>query len=108
MSKKYSAQLPRDARGREIVKDALAGYRRMNKFSESELRHDLPKMTEDESREQFEELSLVWQHSRSLYPSTTDDAILDQMHIEELAKGRRLWDKIAQRLAEKKAHASDF
>lgn len=108
MPKKYSTQLPRDARGREIIKDALAGYRRMNEFSESELRNDLPKMTEDESRKQFEELCLVWHHSHLPSPSTTDDAMLDQMHIEELVKGRRLWDKIAQRLAEKKAHASDF
>ncbi len=102
MQKKYSAKLPRDFAGRQLIKEAMAGYGRMNEFTKEELRRNLPKMTEDKSRQIFEELYTAWEHTRKYYPTDPKtDAILDQLHIRELIETRRLWDKIAQKISEK-------
>jgi hypothetical protein len=103
MQKKHSTQLPRDSAGRQLVKEALAGYGRANEFiEEEELRRNLPKMTENESRQEYEELCSVWEHTRKHYPDPKGEAILDQLHIQYLVERRRLWDKIGQGLAKRK------
>ncbi|MGH7495996.1 MAG: hypothetical protein ACREOO_26890 [bacterium] len=101
MSKKYKILLPRDPESRRIIREALAGYRRMNEFTEEELRRELPKMTEDDSRKIFEELYAAWQQTRQYYPDPKGDAILDQQHIQELVEQRRLWNKIGWELAKR-------
>lgn len=109
MHKKYSTQLPRDSAGRQLIKEALSGYSRANKFVEGELRRNLPKMTEDESRQEYEELYSVWEHTRKHHPDPKGEAILDQLHIQYLVERRRLWDKIGQELAKrKKKNAADL
>jgi hypothetical protein len=102
MQKKYSTQLPRDSAGQQLVKEALAGYGRVNKFIEEELKRNLPKTTENESRQEYEELYSFWDHTRKLYPDPKGEAILDQLHIQYLIERRRLWDKIGQELAKRK------
>ncbi len=102
MHKKYPAQFPRDAAGRQLVKEAIAGYGRVNKFIEEESRRSLPKMTENESRQEYDELFSVWDHTRKLYPDPKGEAILDQLHIQYLVERRRLWDRIGQELAKRK------
>ncbi len=102
MQKKYSTQLPRDSAGRQLVKEALAGYSRVNDFIEEELKRKLPKMTENESRREYEELYAVWEHTRKHHPDPKGEAILDQLHIQYLVERRRLWDKIGQGLAKRK------
>ncbi|MDZ7290212.1 MAG: hypothetical protein ONB44_13020 [candidate division KSB1 bacterium] len=108
MPKKYSAHLPRDPAGRNLIKEALEGYRQMNRFTDEELCHNLPQLTESESRKEYAELYAVWEHTRKHYPTNPQsDAILDQIHIQELVECRRLWDKIAQGLA-KRVQKSSF
>ncbi len=102
MHKKYPTQLPRDSAGRQLIKEAIAGYGRVNKFIEEELKRNLPKMTENESRQEYEELYSVWDQTRKLYPDPKGEAILDQIHIQHLVERRRLWDKIGQELATRK------
>lgn len=102
MPKKYKAQLPRDAKSRQLIKEAMAGYGRMNQFTEEELWRNLPKMTEDEARQVFEELYAAWEHTRRYYPNNPQgDAILDKIHIHELVETRILWDKLAHGLVKK-------
>ena len=55
MQKKFPTQLPRDSASRQLLRKTLAGYGRMNKFIEAELKRNLPKMTEAESRQDYEE-----------------------------------------------------
>jgi hypothetical protein len=73
----------------------------MNQFTEEELRRNLPKMTEEESRREYEELCEVWEHTQKYYPDPQGEAMLDQRHIQYLVERRRLWDKIARGLAQK-------
>lgn len=81
----------------------------MNQFTEEELRRSLPKMTEDESRNEYEDLCEVWEHTRKYHPDPQGEAILDQLHIRYLVERRRLWDKIARGLAKKRKQVdSDF
>ncbi len=101
MHKKYPTQLPRDAAGRQLIKEAITGYGRVNKFLEEELKRNLPKMTENESRKEYEELCSVWEHTRKHYPDPKGEAILDQLHIQYLVERRRLWDRIEQQLAKR-------
>jgi hypothetical protein len=106
---KHSRKLPRDSASRLIIKETLAGYRRMNEFTEQELRRDLPTMTEKESRAEYEELCAVWDQTRKLHPDPQRDALLDQIHLEELVERRRLWNKIGCELSQRKlANASDI
>jgi hypothetical protein len=102
MPKKYSAQLPRDPAGLALMKKALAGYRRMNQLTEEERRRDLPKMTEEASRNVYEDLCEVWEHTRKHYPDPQGEARLDQLHIQYLIERRQLWDKIALGLTRKR------
>jgi hypothetical protein len=89
MLQKYRNRLPRDAKRRQLIKEAIAGCGRMNQFTEEELWRNLPKMTEDEARQVFEELYAAWEHTRKYYPShPKGDAILDKIHIEELVETR--------------------
>src|SRR5574341_914451 len=108
MPKKYSARLPRDPASRYLIKEALEGYRRMNQFTEEELRRNLPKMTEEESRREYEDLCKVWEHTQKYYPDPQGEALLDQLHIEYLIERRRLWDRIARGLARRKENAADL
>jgi hypothetical protein len=109
MHKKYSTQLPRDSAGRQFIKEAIAGYGRVNKFIEEELKRNLPMMTENESRREYEELYSVWDHTRKHHPDPKGEAILGQLHIQYLVERRRLWDKIGQELAKrKKKNAADL
>lgn len=101
--------LPRDPQSRQIIKKALAGYRRMNAFTDEELRRDLPSMPEEESRAEYEELCAVWDQTRKLYPDPQGEAFADQIHIQELVARRRWWNKIGYELAKRaRKHASDL
>ena len=102
MPPKYKIRLPRDPGSRRVIREALAGYRRMNEFTEEELRRELPKMTEDRSRRIFEELYTAWLQTRRYHPDPKGDAILDQQHIQELVEQRRLWNKIGLDLAKRR------
>jgi len=102
MQKKYPTQLPRDSASRQLLREAFAGYGRMNKFVEEELKRNLPQITENESRREYEELCSVWDHTRKYYPDLKGEAVLDQLHIQYLVERRRLWDKIGQGLAQRK------
>jgi hypothetical protein len=97
-----AAKLPRDHRTRQIIKASLAGYRRMNELTEAELRRDLPTMTEEESRQEHEELWAVWEQTRKYHPDPHGEALLDQLHIAALVERRRLWNKLVRGLARKK------
>ncbi len=107
INEKPSTKLPGDSQSRQIIKEALEGYRRMNEFTEEELFHDLPAMTEKESRAEYEELCAVWDQTRKFYPDPKGDALLDQIHVEELVERRRLWNKIGYELA-KRGYASNI
>jgi hypothetical protein len=102
VTKKHLPQLPRDAAGRALLKKALDGYRRMNQLTEEERRRNLPQMTEDESRSEYEDLCETWEHTRKHYPDPQGEAILDQLHIQYLIERRQLWDKIALGLVRKR------
>jgi hypothetical protein len=102
MPQKNKIRLPRNLESRRVICEALAGYRRMNEFTEEELRRELPKMTEDDSRKIFEELYAAWQQTRQYYPDPRGDAILDQQHIQEFVEQRRLWNKIGCELAKQR------
>ena len=104
MPKKNSAQLPRDAASLALMKKTLAGYRRMNQLTEKEQRRRLPKMTDDESRREYEDLCEVWEQTRRHHPDPKGEARLDRLHIQNLVERRRLWDKIALGLAGKRKH----
>lgn len=102
MQKKYPTQLPRDSASRQLLREALAGYGRMNRFVEAELKRNLPKMTEEESSQEYAELYAVGEHTRKHYPDPQGEAALEQQHIQYLIERRRLWDKIGQGLARRK------
>lgn len=109
MPVKYSAKLPRDFEGRQLLKEALAGYGRANEHIENELRQKLPKISEEAARQEFEELYAVWQHTRKYHPDPAGEAILDQLHIQSLVERRRMWDKIARQLLKRKpAYAANL
>jgi hypothetical protein len=99
---KYPAKLPRDPEGRQLIKEALAGYRIMNELTEEELYRELPKLTEEQARKDFEELCAAWDLTRKHHPDPEGEAILDQLHIQELVEQRRLWNKIGYELAKRK------
>ena len=82
--------------GRTLVRQTLEGYRRMNELTEQELMQRLPKMTEQQAREEFEELWEVWEHTRKHYPDPKGDATMDRLHLEFLVERRRKFDKIAR------------
>lgn len=101
MQKKYPTQLPRDAASRQLLRESLAGYGRVNKFVEEELKRNLPQMTESEARREYEELCSVGDHTRMYHPDSKGEAVLEQLHIQYLIERRRLWDKIGQGLAQR-------
>lgn len=80
----------------------LAGYRRMNNFTEEELRHRLPQMTEKRASKIFEDLYSGWEYMRKLYPDPEGDARLAGLHMKELIEQRKLWDRIAHALSKAK------
>jgi hypothetical protein len=98
----YATKLPRDHGTRQLIKASLAGYHRMNELTEAELHRDLPTMTEEESRQEYEELWAVWDQTRKYHPDPHGEALLDQLHIAALVERRRLWDKLIRELARKK------
>lgn len=102
MQKKYPTQLLRDSVGRQLLRETLAGYGRMNSFVEAELKQNLPKLTEEASSKEYAELYAVWDHTRKHYPDPDGEAVLEQQHIQYLIERRRLWDKIGQGLVLRK------
>lgn len=98
MQKKYPTQLPRDSVSRQLLRETLAGYGRMNKYVEDELKRNLPKMTETEARKEYEELCAVLEQTRKYYPDSQGEAVLEQLHIQYLIDRRQQWDKIGQGL----------
>lgn len=102
MTKRYSAQLPRDAASLALLKKTLAGYRRLNQLTDEERRRKLPKMTEEESRREYEDLCESWEQTRRHHPDPQGEARLDRRHIQYLVERRRLWDKIAHGLTGKR------
>jgi hypothetical protein len=74
----------------------------MNQLTEAERRRHLPKMTEAQSRREYEELCETWEQTRRHHPDPQGEARLDRLHIQYLIERRRLWDKIAHGLAGKR------
>lgn len=86
---------------RRIAREAMAGYQRMNDFSEQELRQRLPAMTEAEARKDYEELCLLGEHTRKHYPDPQGEARLDRLHIDALVARRNKWNTLAEKLKRK-------
>lgn len=95
MSKNMFYEIHKDPVLKKRIRDQIAGFKKMNEFVLNEQRENLPKMTFEKSNEIYEGLWTMWEFSRKKYP---DYKKLDRMHIEELVKRRKIWDRIAKGL----------
>ncbi|NIR51783.1 hypothetical protein GWO43_24710 [candidate division KSB1 bacterium] len=70
---------------RRLIREQIAGFKRMNEFVREEQRQELPEMTPEESKEIFEGLWMMWENTKKQYP---DYKKLDRIRIQELV-GRK-------------------
>ena len=79
-----------------MIREQLAGFKKMNEFVREEKRHKFPTMTAERSREIYEGLWSMWEFTRAKYP---DYKKTDRLRIRDLVERRRIWDLIAKGLA---------
>lgn len=98
MAQQEKYKFPNDPALKQLIRDQLEGFKVMNEFVRQEQRRNLPKMTPEESKEIYQELLNIWEHSRSQNP---DMGNLDRLRLQKLIIRRRLFDRIAKGLAKK-------
>jgi len=91
--KEYKFEI--DPKYHQLIRDQMAGFKKMNEFVEEERRRNLPRMTAKESIAIYRDLLEIWEYSQQNNPDMGD---LDKKRIEELVKRRRLFNEIAEGL----------
>ncbi|MFQ5771767.1 MAG: hypothetical protein ACE5HX_14630 [bacterium] len=98
MNSKKAYKLFCDPLNRQLIRDQIAGFKKMNELVRKEQREKLPKMTTEESKKIYMELLQIWEHSQKQNPEMGN---LDRLRSQELIKQRDLFAKIASGLSKK-------
>jgi len=83
---------------RALVRDQMAGYKKMNEIVSEELSRELPQMTPEQSRADFEALCQVWETTLKQYPLPE---IFEEQRIQDAIAYRRIFNAFGFYLAKK-------